>query len=123
MKISAVLDALAGRRFSLEDEKRTQLEIEAALAFEGVVHTREVLLVGPDNERLGVVDFLIGEAPAIALEIKIKGQAAEIRRQLERYARSSSVEILMLATAKRVALPGAIAGKPVITFDLARAWL
>ncbi|MFZ4807500.1 MAG: hypothetical protein ACOYLQ_09605 [Hyphomicrobiaceae bacterium] len=129
-----VIAALAGRRFSLEDEKQTQVEIAAALAGAGVPYRREVRLhAAPEIEidrgeliergfgrDLGVIDFMVG---TLGVEVKIKGAAASIVRQLRRYAESYQVGALLLVTNRAAVLPPAIDGKPLAVFHLGRAWL
>lgn len=115
-----VMRALAGRRFQLEDEKRTQAEIEDALkdtfSFLGHSHVeREVRLVK------GVIDFVVNRDTGV--EIKLKGGAGAIERQLRRYAEDDYLTGLVLVTAKPIGLPSLIRGKPIAIVDLARAWL
>jgi hypothetical protein len=120
-----VFTALAGRRFPLTDEKRTQLAIADALTDAGVSFAREVRLDGPgfwDGERepLGVIDFMVG---SLGLEVKLQGSGAAIYRQLQGYARSEQVESLILVTAKALALPPLVNGKRCSIFSMGRAWL
>lgn len=114
--MNAVLKVLAGRRISLEDEKRSQNEIWAL--FEASPATwqpqREVRIAG------GIIDFVVDTT---GVEVKLKGQPAAIERQMKRYAAEPGIDGLVLVTAKPVALGGKIGGKPVVVFDLARAWL
>jgi len=136
--IIAVLAALAGRRFPLEDEKQTQAAMEAVLRheFRGRMQ-REVRIMG------GIIDFVVwpldpaqlprppaGSAPAesvganaIGIEVKIKGQPREILRQVRGYAWEPTLAGLILATAKPVPSDGELCGKPFVVLDLARAWL
>lgn len=111
----AVMGALRGRRFPLEAEKQTQAAIADALDQRIDGWAREVRVVG------GVIDFVaLGD---IGIEVKLKGQEREIERQLEAYAADPALAGLILVTAKPVALPARIAGKPVAVLDIARAWL
>jgi len=114
--MKAVLAVLAGKRFSLEDEKRTQTEMWSVLEADPRTWQggREVRVAG------GIIDFLIGGA---GIEVKLKGQPAAIARQLKGYAAEPAIEGLVLVTARPVALGARIGGKPVAVFDLARAWL
>jgi len=122
--MQAVLQVLAGKRFSLENEKRTQNEIWSV--FEANPATwlpkREVRIAG------GIIDFLLESYGGrgtryTGCEVKLKGQPAAIVRQLKGYAAEPSLDGLVLVTAKPVALGPTIGGKPVVVFDLARAWL
>lgn len=128
--IEKVLRALAGQRFHLEDEKRTQLEIAEALerAFPGFV-LREVAVHG------GIIDFVVEDIEPsppplrsmahkqIGIEVKLKGQAAAHVRQLGRYADDGSLDGFVLVTAKPVPMPAVIKGKPVACLSMAKAWL
>lgn len=126
--LQKILAALAGKRFPLEDEKQTQAAVNVALLCAGLVVDREVPSPG------GIIDFVVTlDEPSgvlrsmrfvhIGIEVKLKGQPAAIRRQLERYASDEMLEALILVTAKPVAMPAAIGGKPLAVFDLGRAWL
>lgn len=110
-----VLQILAPRRFHLEDEKRTQSEIEAVFASHpGFAFEREVHVAG------GIIDFLAGDT---GIEVKLKGQAAQIIRQLAGYAQDPGISGLVLVSAKPIALPVHLHGKPLALVNLVRAWL
>lgn len=114
--MQAVLRVLAGQRFSLEDEKRTQNEIWSVLlanaATRGVA--REVRIAG------GIIDFVVD---SVGIEVKLKGQPASIARQLKGYAKEPALDGFVLVTAKPVALGAKLGSKPIAVLDLARAWL
>lgn len=113
--MSQVLGALRGKRFPLEAEKATQAAIADTLDQRLDSWAREVRVAG------GVIDFVaLGD---IGIEVKLKGQEREIERQLEAYASDPALAGLILVTARPVALPGRIGGKPVAVLDIARAWL
>lgn len=112
--LQRLFSALATRRFPLEDEKRTQAAIAEALEDAAIEQKREQPIAG------GVIDFV---ALGIGIEVKIKGQPASIRRQLEAYAAEPSIAGLLLVTSKPVALPAEMKGKPVAQLHLGRAWL
>jgi hypothetical protein len=110
-----VMAILSLRRFSLEDEKRTQAEIAEALDARVDTWQREVRIAG------GIIDFVaFGE---IGIEVKIKGAPKDIRRQLEGYAAEQTLSGLVLVSSKPVSLPAEINGKPVAQLNLGRAWL
>lgn len=123
----AVIGALAGRRFPLEDEKQTQAAIEMALVADlGRSRVRrEVRIMG------GIIDFLVLDAPsgadttpgATGIEVKLKGQPREILRQVRGYAWEPTISGLVLVTAKPVPAPADLCGKPFAVLDLGRAWL
>lgn len=124
-----VLAALNGKRFPFEDEKQTQAAIAAALAAAGLHAEREVPVAG------GVIDFVVtfyepSPPPLrsmcflhVGIEVKIKGGAAAIRRQLAGYAADDRLDAIVLATSRAMSLPAEIGGKPVAVLDLGRAWL
>lgn len=119
----AVLAVLAGKRFSLEDEKRTQNQIWSVLCGDPKTWAtmREVRIAG------GIIDFVVDtayhEKPNVGLEVKLKGQAAAIVRQLTGYAAEPMLDGLVLVTAKPVILGPTIGGKPVAVLNLGEAWL
>lgn len=127
--VDKVLAALAGKRFPLEDEKRTQAAIAEAIEAAGLAAEREVPVVG------GVIDLVatVSEPSPpplrsmrfchIGIEVKLKGAAPAILRQLKGYAHEPALDALVLVTAKLLALPRALSGKPLAVLDLGRAWL
>lgn len=120
-----VVAALAGRRFPLENEKATQAAIEEVLVAKfGVCVFREACVAG------GIIDFVVVEridglavVPGVGIEVKLKGRPGAIRRQVKGYADEPSIAALVLATARPIAMPVSIGGKPVAVLDLGRAWL
>lgn len=121
-RLQPVTAALAGQRFPLEDEKRTQEAIgdalTRALGADWVV--REYRLTS------GIIDFVVVDHPGpglIGIEVKIKGAPREIVRQLVRYAGEVQIAGLVLVTARPMRLPPTLQGKPVAMVDLGRAWL
>lgn len=107
---------LQSHRFPLNDEKRTQAGIETALENAGIAFQREVRLSPED-----IVDFMV--EGGIAIEVKIKGQARAIHRQLVRYAEHPQVEKILLATSVSMNLPADIGGKPARVASLSQGWL
>lgn len=126
-----VIAALEGKRYPLATEKMLQaaMEIDLIRRFEidgqpcavnqGFV-CRELPIVG------GVIDFLVIDHPgpgATGIEVKIKGHARDIAKQIERYAAEPMLAGIVVASAKALRLPAEIGGKPVVVVDLGRAWL
>jgi hypothetical protein len=109
--------ALRGRRFSLGDEKRLQIELAEAFTDYGISFSREVRL-----DQNNIVDFMI-DGLAIEIKIRTKVSAMQIYRQLERYCALPEVEALLLMTSKSMSLPDAINGKPVYVLSLSRTQL
>ncbi len=75
------------------------------------------------EERLGPrcrIDFLAG---AVGIEVKKgKPERRQLLRQLERYAQSSRVEVLVVLVERTADLPGEILQKPCITLSMNRLW-
>lgn len=127
--IEPIAAALAGKRFPFEDEKATQAAIDDALKAAGLDVEREV----PCGR--GVIDFVVTlsvpfPAPCrgmrfkhVGIEVKIKGAAAEIARQVRGYAADENIDEIILMTSKPVRLPDQIADTPLHVFNMARAWL
>lgn len=119
----AVLAALAGRRMPLENEKATQSDIALALAAADLDFAREAQL-SDGRAQLGAVDFVVRDGDGlIAIEVKLRGSSATVHRQLCRYASDPRVTSLILVTARVVAMPATVAGKPLSIINLGTAWL
>ena len=75
------------------------------------------------EERLGPrcrIDFLAG---TVGIEVKKgKPERKQLLRQLERYAKSSRIEALVVVVERAADLPGEILGKPCITLSMNRLW-
>lgn len=103
-------------RLDLSDEKRTQNDLAELFSSQGVEFKREVRL-GPGE----IVDFMVAD---IAIEVKMnRARKKSIFRQLERYAKSPDVAVLVLVTNIGMGLPEFIGGKPVYYISLGSAWL
>lgn len=113
--LTEVINVLKKKRFSLSKEKPLQSEIEDALRKAGISFKREYWLSDSDK-----IDFLIGD---IGIEIKIKGNKKSIYKQIERYAESDEVSIIVLVTNKAIGLPAEINKKSVYVVNLSKAWL
>lgn len=129
-----IIALIETHRLPLSDEKDLQAELAAVLGGAGISYRREVRLSATD-----IVDFMVWDladsqlspddavsrlgAPALAIEVKIKGQRRAIYRQLERYCAHDDVAELVLATNVPMGLPDAINGKPVALARLSRGWL
>lgn len=110
-----VLARLSPKRLPLEDEKDTQRAIGIALGEEpAFIFEREVHVQG------GIIDFLVGD---VGIEVKLKGGAGAIGRQLRAYAKEPAIKGLIFVTAKPIVLADHINGKPLVTFNLGKGWL
>lgn len=107
------LHALLGRfRFNYSSEDDLQRGIQAVLLKENYAFEREMRL--DDQSRL---DFLVdGE---IAIETKIGGSAAQLMRQVSRYAQHESVKSILVVTNRAShMLPQSFNGKPIVVYAL-----
>lgn len=102
-------------RLDLSTEKNAQGSLEKNLLSLGYDFQREYRLSESD-----IPDFMIG---SICIELKIKGSAKEIYRQLERYAMHDQVEIIILMTNRSMGLPKTINGKYTHLINIGSAWL
>lgn len=113
--IERLAAALSRTRFLVDDEKRLQADIAAALTAKGLAYKREVRLSAAD-----VIDFLVGR---VGIEVKIKGTKRAILRQVERYSGSERLDSIILLTSLALGLPESINGKPVRIVSIGRGWL
>ncbi len=104
--LAAVTASLFGVRFRYRDEAELHLALSERLTQASIPHRREVLVPG------GRIDFLIGR---VGMEVKIKGPAAQVQRQLETYAASGRFDHLILLTTRPVhrSVPRILHGVPV----------
>lgn len=123
LALAASTDELMGQlvhfvesnRCPLNDEKKTQVQLESIFQEAGHPVTREHHLSEKD-----IPDFMIA---GVAVEVKIKGQRMAIYRQLERYAAHDDVQGIVLVTSVCMSLPSTICGKPARVASLSRGWL
>ncbi len=101
-------------RFTTEQD--LQVGIATLLADEGFTATPQVRLGALDR-----VDFLVD---GVAIELKVKGSAAELERQLTRYLARAEVSGALVVTnrARHRGLPAEIHGKPVWVVWIAGAF-
>jgi hypothetical protein len=107
-----VADVLRGYHFRYARESDLQEAVRRALDRAGVDAVREARLDGRSR-----VDLLAGR---VAVECKVGGSAADLRRQLARYARSDLVDEIVVVTSRvrHQDLPAEIEGKPVEVVSL-----
>lgn len=115
MEVTSLYKVLKKVRVNLSTEKEAQASLEKALKEESIAFLREHRLSASD-----IPDFMVG---TICIEMKIKGSAREIYRQLERYTQYESVSSIILMTNKGMNLPAMINNKPAYIIKLGTAWL
>lgn len=105
-----IVRLLRAQRYRFADERGLQDGIAVVLAGAGRPFVREARL-----GEAGVVDFLVGAAPAVGVEVKVQGGLAAVTRQLFGYAGRPEVDALVLVTPRAAhrRLPPTLAGKPV----------
>ncbi len=111
-----IVQAISKWTYDLSDEIRAQDQIEGALKSDGINFDREVRLSGEDR-----IDFLCESG--VGIEVKLKGQARAIFRQIQRYAASSRVQQIMLVTNRTMGMPKTVCGKRVVVMSLGRTLL
>lgn len=113
MTVTEIMAALHSGRFTYTNEVALHADLARVLDAHGLEHHREVTL-GPG---VGRIDFMVDR---VGIEVKVAGRAADVTRQLARYASSPSVDALVLVTtvARHRGVPNEIGGVPVTRFDL-----
>lgn len=118
--IEQILSAIKGQRFDLQNEKELQKQIGESLSSTGLIYSREHQLSKKD-----IIDFFLpdeGKA-GIGLELKIKGTAKAIYKQLDRYCQHHEITHIILVTNRTMGLPKLINNKPAYIINLGKAWL
>ena len=115
--VEQIKSLLEKQRFLINDEKKLQMQMADCFEKAGFLFKKEFQLSSAD-----IPDFYFDE-PAIAIEVKIKGNVMQIYRQLERYCMHNAVKVIILATAKQMGLPETINNKPAYYINLSKGWL
>ena len=90
------------------DELRLQEEIAELFTEWNIGFEREVALTPRDR-----IDFLVG---TIGIEVKVKGRASAVARQLLRYAEHERItELVLFTTRTQIVVPHTLGGKPVLS--------
>lgn len=112
MRVTPTAESIAslveGFRFVFHDEDSLQRGLERALRSACLPVESEVRLTDRDR-----IDFLVGTT---GVEVKTKGQAPAVAKQLQRYAASDRIDEIVLVTTKsnhQSFMPTEIKGKPV----------
>lgn len=107
--------AISTARFRWSSEADLQDGIEQLFRIHGCPYRREVQLA--DGER---IDFMVG---TIGVEVKIKGAAASVNAQLERYAPHVSELVLVTGRLQLTRMPEQVGGVPLTVVPLVRSLL
>lgn len=108
-----IADLISNSRITYGNEEDLQSEILSVLLECSVPAVREVKL----SDGLSRIDLMVDQ---IGIEVKIKGSAAGVFRQLKRYAECPEITELILVTtrAKHHQVPRVILGKRVTLVSL-----
>jgi hypothetical protein len=97
--------ALAGVRFTVSDEAELQRAVEGVLCecigFTSWMFDDQVKLTERDRIDFTIYDQLNKHQLPYGIELKVKGSAANVHRQLKRYAKTGKLQGLMLVTTLR----------------------
>lgn len=114
--IHQVVPLLKTKRFSLQNEKQLQQEIDVLFLRNLTIEFfREYRL--DDNN---IIDFLVGQ---LGIEVKINAQRRAIYKQCERYCEFDQIKQLLLVTNRSMGFPEQINGKDCFVFNLSKSWL
>jgi hypothetical protein len=114
--VSEIVTMIRRQPLMLNNEKRTQSDIEKLFIANGVLHKREVDLGDGD-----VIDFML--PGGLGLEVKLKESKRAIYRQCSRYCKHPQVSQLILVSATALGFPETIEGKPCYVVSLGTGWL
>jgi hypothetical protein len=113
--ITETLNLLSRSRFNLSTEALLKQEMKKLMDAAGLVFDVEYTL-----DKHNRLDFY---KSGIAIEVKIKGSAKSIYKQIERYSTFEQVKTLVLVTNKPMGFPKTINGKDCFVINLGKAWL
>ncbi|WP_174774606.1 MULTISPECIES: DUF6085 family protein [unclassified Cryobacterium] len=113
MSPDSIAALLSDSHVTYANEDDLQAGLHAALTAAGIASTREVRL----SDGISRIDLVCG---TVGIEVKIKGSAASVYRQLKRYSLCDELSALILVTTKASHHPIAqeLNGKPVLLVSL-----
>jgi hypothetical protein len=117
--LNEILSKLSSEKFSLENEKLTQREINAKLTEWGINFKSEY-----DLDEKNCIDFYFPDFKA-GIEVKIGGNHTKnnIYRQVKRYCNFDDISTIIVFTNKSMGLPPTINNKKTHILSLGKAWL
>ena len=113
MTAAEIATLLRAARFQFSSEDDLQRGIDGLLKSRGLTVQREVVL-GPHDR----IDFLLDGG--IGIEVKVRGNASDLGRQVERYMENPRVSTVIVVTSRMThqMLPETISEKPVLVVHL-----
>lgn len=106
--LTELRELIASARYTWNTEADLQRGVAQILTSGGVAFAEQVRLGLGDR-----LDFLVDGCTAV--ELKIKGSASDVLRQLMRYARRDEITGLLLVTTRHLhQVPAALNGKPTM---------
>lgn len=104
--VRAVQSAVSGRRFRYDSEITLHAGLLLAMNEAGIRPECEARVVG------GRIDFIVDR---LGIEVKIKGSASALQRQIGGYAADPRFDEFLVITTRpaHAALPASIGGKPI----------
>lgn len=114
--ILKILSLLRNKKFDLTNEKVLQEQMKEVFSLNEIEFIKEAHLGSNES----IIDFKVGK---IGIEVKIKGRPMNIYKQIERYLKTDSIDVLILVTNKSMGVPAFINDKPVYVVNLGKAWL
>lgn len=119
---SPIIAALASYRYVAHDEHRLYEGLSLALTSAGIEFERERSLLYPDGKR-GRLDYYL-PVTRLAIEVKVRGSAEAVLRQITMYARHEDVAAVLLVTSlgRLARVPEDLFGKPARSYRLTGAF-
>lgn len=114
--IHQIIPLLKSKRFSLQNEKQLQQEIEELFHFGLPLEFKREFHLDNNN----IIDFLVCQ---LGIEVKINAQRRAIYKQCERYCEFDQIKQLLLITNRSMGFPEQINGKDCFLFNLSKSWL
>lgn len=116
MTAENLVNILSAFKFSVQDEKETQNQIQNILEQHDIQFRREWKIGIGD-----IPDFFTGSG--IVIEVKIKGRATDILKQCLRYSLYDAAKAIILVTNKLHGMPSELNKRPVYVINIGKAWL